>query len=326
MMHKLPIPALLTIACTVFLSASCSEKKAVLQEFRIHDIPVQAQVAPENAEELSTIAATTSNVMHDILATLDREIPRLNQMAATARIPLNTATFRILDMGRYYSAITSNAYDYTLGPVQALWDSGEPDPGELIRAIGRSGIQFVDAQESGNITFSRSDITIKLGRMAEAYAIDTAAASLRSRTSGPYLISTDIMSRRARDFSDPPSIPMPARPGFTIGKFKLVRHGAVVVRSTGQKPVIVDPRDGRPARGGVMAVVAGALASKANALAEALIVLGPDEVSAILPAFPDYDVLLVTSLSPFHGIATEQFLAHAQIAPQLKSSIELWTR
>lgn len=326
MMRKHSIPALLILPCAAFLAVSCSEKKAVLQEFMVHGIPVKAMVATENSGELPVVAATSSNVINDVMTTLEREIPRLNQMAATARIPLNTTTFRILDMGRYYSEITSNAYDYTLGAVQALWESGEPDPGELIRAISRTGIQFVDAQESGNITFSRSDITIKLGRMAEAYAIDTAAASLRSRTSGPYFISTDIMSRRTRDFSDPPPVSMPARPGFTIGKFMLVRHSAVVVRTTEQKPVIIDPRDGRPARGGVMAVVAGALASKANALAEALIVLGPDEASAILPAFADYDVLLVTSLSPFHGIATEQFLAHAQIAPQLKSSIELWPR
>jgi len=325
-MHKTSIPAFLACACATFVAVSCSEKKVLIQQFETHGLSVHVEVAAVNADELPVVASTSSNVLHDILTTLDREIPRLNQMAATARIPLNTATFRILDMGRYYSMITSNAYDYTLGPVQTLWDSGEPDPGELIQAIGRTGIQFVDAQESGNITFSRSDISIDLGRMAEAYAIDASAATLRSRISGPCFISTGFMSRRIRDFTDPPTIPMLANPGFTIGTFKLDLHNAFVVRTTGQKPLIIDPRDGRPARGGITAVVAGPLASKANALAEALLVLGPDEASAILAAFADYDVLLITSLSPFHGIATEQFLAHAQIAPQLKSSIELWLR
>lgn len=325
-MRKTSISGRLVLPLFALLAASCAEQKTLTHAFRSRGIGISVQVSEANAGELAVVAATSSNVIHDILATLDREIPRLNQLGSTARIPLQPSTFRILDMGRYYAHITSNAYDYTAGPVQDLWEAGEPDPGQLIQAIARTGVEFVSAQDSGNIIFTRPDISIRLGRMAEAYAVDAAAAALRPRTSGPYFISSGIFSRSVRGFAGPPAIPLPAKPGFTIGSFSLVNHNALALRTLEQRPAVVDPRDGRPARGGVMAVVAGPLASKANALAEALLVLGPDEAEAILPDFAEYDFLLVTSLSPFQGTATETFLADARIAPQLKNGIEIRPR
>lgn len=329
-MHKLAIPHLLLSSLALALLAGCSEPKPTSSALSVSGFSGMIQVSASNPDELPTLASATSNQLHGILTTLDdtdpkSELAKLNRLAANARIPLSASTFRILDMAHYYSIITSNAYDVTMGPVQDLWKAGTPDPKELIDAISRTSMQFVNIADAGSVTFSRPDLSIRLGLTAHAYALDIAAANVKHQAAGPFAISSASMLRRERDFPEHemPTLPLAVSSGPTIGKFRLAMHPAIVIQHAGINYPVIDPRDGRPARGGITAAVAGKLATKACALAEALLVLGPEDGQMILPAFEGYDFLLITSAEPFEAVATTNFLAHSEIASKFRRSIRV---
>lgn len=283
----------------------------------IDTIAGRAMVGSLNHDELDRVIEWFTREAAPIIAELDKgksdsEISMINQAGSTARLSLSRSTFRLLDMARQYSIMTGYAYDYTAASLYALWSAGEPTSAAIDQALNNTGMRYVETSDAGSIAFTAAGVSIDVGDLAYAYALDAGVVALRERIKGPFAVSVNGMLRRGHPFAEgeEPAFALTYRDEQTnqrIGSFTLRAHNAVVTRSRlarslrdkpGMKSQLIDPRTGRPAAGTEFVAVSGPLATASFIIAEALLVLGKERGERILANFPGYDVMMVIEREP----------------------------
>jgi thiamine biosynthesis lipoprotein len=306
----------------------CAREERTEVPFGVNATAGSVQVTPANQREVDRIAATAAKSIAVTLDALDPTLPKseigkLNRVGNSVRLPLSRLTFRAVDLARHYSELTQGAFDFTAGELTELWEAGTPSPVEISRALLRTGARHIETSDNDTVAIKVPGLVIDPWRMAPAYALDVAVSDLRRTTRGPFLISFGQAARHDGRFAatNAPSLPLFAPNELTrrhLGDLRMSDHAAVVALPLPQKvilkagaprQVLIDPRTGRPAGGAALVVVAGPLAIKAHALAEALLVLGPDAGGEILASFEGYDVLILPDASAETGLATAGMLA-----------------
>lgn len=303
----------LVAAMGLLLSTGCSAKRSTSTSIAVNGIAGSVVVSEANHSELGSLAYSAMSSMTRTISSFSEtnessEIYKLNHLGNSVRIPVSIHTFRLVDLARYYNGLTEGAFDITTEGLGRLWQSGRPSDDALKSALAHSGMRHVETADNGTVAVTATGIRISPGRMTSAYALDLCAVDMRRKYAGPYLIRLGDFSRREGMFptNSPPTIPVSFRTGDTnimCGTVNLSSAQACAIASLPQlaasergkpKVTLVDPRSGKPATGGKVAVVTGTIATRAYALAEALLVLGPDEGGKMLDKSPDYEAMLVT--------------------------------
>ena len=236
----------------------------------------------------------------------DSELSRFNRRQSTEPFPVSADTLAVFRHALEISALTGGAFDVTVAPLVDAWGFGPagrpaafPDGAEIERLRARVGYRqlAVDAAAS-TIRKSHAAVSADLSALAKGYAVDEVAELLLAEGIESFLVEVGgevrAGGRSARGDAWRVGIERPA-PGPPALQRQLALRDRALATSGDYRnyheldgrrlPHAIDPRSGRPvAHGLASASVIDPLCVRADALATALEVLGPDEGFALAAA------------------------------------------
>ncbi len=246
-------------------------------------------------------------------------LSRLNRAPVDQWVPVGPDVCRVLAAAVELSRLTGGAFDPMVLPLVRLWrfQGGKatlPAAADLAaaRALVDVGALAVEATRA---RLRRAGMAVDLGGIAKGYALDRAAAAMRSVGArggvldlGGNLLVFGVGAGREVAVVDPRhpgqlvlTVPLPAGAVATSGQYE--RFVTIEGRDYGH---ILDPRTGWPVPAGCSATVIASEALWADALATAVLVLGPEAGLALLERLPDVEGVVVVGgdILPTSGLMT----------------------
>lgn len=232
----------------------------------------------------------------------DSELSRFNASASVAPVAISRETFDVLQGAVEINRLTGGAFDITLAPLVDAWGFGavaapsSPDEATLAGLREAVGANLLELDEAGP-TARKKDPRVRcdVSAIAPGYAADRLAALLAARGYGDFLVDVggELVARGRNDRGTPwqVAIERPQVDGRAIERTVSLRDLAIATSGDYRKyhevdgrrvAHVVDPRTARPIehRLASASVVHGD-AMRADALATAMMVLGPDEGLAL---------------------------------------------
>ena len=265
-------------------------------------VKIAGAAAAMGAARRERLAADVHAALEDVdrrmsLYRPDSELMRFNRHASTAPLPLSADLYAVLAAGQRVAALSHGAFDISVAPLVNAWGFGAeprrlapPDAGRMPppAAIGWQGLQLDAGSRSARKV--HPSLQADLGGIAKGYGVDLAARALEAHGIGDYMIEVggEVRSRGVNARGQPWRIgierpdAVPPRPYLIVP----LRDAAMATSGDYRNFFThagrrysheIDPRTAAPIAHGLasVTVVAGD-AMTADALATALIVLGPE--------------------------------------------------
>lgn len=254
---------------------------------------------------ISSAIDTTLSRVNSSMSTYDAdsELSKFNHNASTGWVSVSPAFAEVLDAATAVSDLTEGAFDVTVGPLVNLWGFGPegsgrhiPDQQLIDQARARSGYkQIATRLEPPMVRKHLPNLYVDLSSIAKGYAVDQLATRLEELGVENYLVEVggELRGRgqNARDTSWRIGI---ERPTATDRRVYAVVNldGAGLATSGDYRNFFeengriyshtIDPRTGYPVTHALASVtVVTSTAMQADALATALMVMGPEEGFAL---------------------------------------------
>ncbi len=243
--------------------------------------------------------------------------------------------WRLLSRARALGTLTGGAFDVSRAPLAELWDFGKrrvPDAPALKQALRHVDYRRLEVGHRGRsqVVTLPAGMRLGLGAVAKGWALDEAARAIRGAKVGSAALSAggQVLVFGGKATSDGATAspwrvgigdPLPGsqsvlsedlasrRSHFAIVRLK---SGNVATRGDYERFFerdgvryhhLLDPHTGRPSRGLRSATVIDRLeATRAAALATALMVLGRERGLALIERSPQAEALLVDSAGKVH--------------------------
>lgn len=256
-----------------------------------------AEMRPEIEALLEQIENLSSTYRPDSALSLFNADPSTDWISVP--VALCEAVAQTLGLSR----TTRGAFDVTVGPLVNLWGFGpdvvavQPPPAPELAAVkARVGYQQLQTRcEQGAMRKTRGDLFVDLSAWAKGHAVDRLAALLERHGYVDYLVEIGgELKVRGRNRKGEPwavAIETPRADQRSVHSIVHLTGGAVAtsgdyrnffLHDGVQYSHAIDPRSGRPVRHSLASVtVLAPLAANADALATALLVLGPEEGMAL---------------------------------------------
>ena len=273
-----------------------------------------------SADEVATVAAF-SQVFADF-DRLDRllsvwkpesEVVRLNAAAGDHPVPVSTETREVLRAAREVSEWTEGAFDVTFGALTGLWkfdaqdqDSSVPDPREVQARLPLVDYRKLTIDETAGTAFLASKgMKVHLGGIGKGYAVDRAAAILRSHGLRNFMIQAggDLYVGGLKDsrpwklgIRDPrgSADQLFATLDLTDGTFSTSGdYERFFIKDGRRYHHILDLKLGEPARLSRSVTLVTNKAVIADALAKGVFILGPVRGLALVERIPDVEAVIV---------------------------------
>lgn len=251
--------------------------------------------------ELAAIVRAVLDEVDDRMSTWkqDSEVSRLNRAPAGEAVPVSGPTYEVLDAATRIGRETAGAFDVTVGPLVDAWGFGPeevtraPDDAEIARlraAVGSDGLRLEPVART--VTKLREGVRVDLSAIAKGYAVDRVADALVEAGLARVMVEVGgEVTTRGLTWEERPwrigiERPTPGATGELQRSIPLVdlsvassgdyRNSYVLDgRTVGHT---IDPRTGHPVEHRLRAVsVVTARCMEADALATALMVMGPEE-------------------------------------------------
>jgi len=265
------------------------------------DLSATAQTAAHDAVRaaLNRVDVTMSTHRYD------SELSHFNRHGAASGFALSPDTFAVFALGQRVSAMTDGAFDVTVGPVVDAWGFG---PRREFRVVGPAEVAALERSigwrmlaldaPARTATKARPEVRADLSGIAKGYAVDQAARALDALGIERYMIEAggEVRARgingEGRPWqigieqpdANPPRaryvVPLDGRSLATSGDYR------IFFEHDGNRYCHeIDPATGRPIANGVASVsVAADECALADALATALMVMGPERGYAFATA------------------------------------------
>jgi FAD:protein FMN transferase len=296
----------------------------------------QAMPAPLREELQQDIEAVLQEV-EDAMSTylVHSEISRFNASDSTNWFSVSESTCRAVEIADDVSRLSDGAFDVTVGPLVNLWGFGPepprlepPQASAISAALERVDYRLLHADcAQPALRKDRADVYVDLSAYAKGFGVDRVAELLESRGMHRYLVEIGgelrMRGLNADDERWSVAIEKPADSGRPVMRIVRLTDQAMATsgdyrnyfESGGQRFAhSIDPRTGRPTTHKLAAVtVVDDSAALADALATALLVLGPDDGFALArrEGIPAYFQL--RTADGFEERATAAFLALEQL-------------
>ena len=259
------------------------------------------------------------------------ELSRFNRHPAHAPFAMSDDTFTVFARAGEVSAASEGAFDITVAPAVDAWGFGPAKAqrvvtGESLRALqGRVGWQrlALDAR-ARTVAKAMPDVRADLSGIAKGYGVDRAAEAVDSLGITDYMIEAGGEVRtRGRNASGQPWQIAVERPDAVPQRVhRIVPLSGLAMATSGDYRIYfeqdgtrycheIDPATGGPIRHGLASVtVVGRDCAYADAMATALIVLGPERGYA-LASVRDVAALFIVREAPgrFRDLVTPAFAA-----------------
>jgi FAD:protein FMN transferase len=233
----------------------------------------------------------------------DSEVSRLAAHASTEPFAVSADTAAVLELARKVSDLTGGALDVTVAPLVEAWGFGpgprppEAPGAEVIAALrARVGYRQLTIDPARRtVTKARPDVSCDVAALAGGWAADRVAAALAALGHGDVLVDVagEVTGRGRRPDGGPWRVAIEWPDGSRERAPVVVLEDAAVATSGDYRKAwtdregrrrshVIDPRTGEPiAHGLASATVVDGDGARADALATALLVLGPDEGRAL---------------------------------------------
>ena len=293
--------------CFVLLSAiaACGDQRAAEYQLSGSTMGTRFSVAvvPELAFDQQHLQAQIYASLEDVEQRMstyrsNSEVSQFNQSSSTDWMPVSRQLCDAVAEAIEFGDLTDGAFDITVGPLVNLWGFGpddsriEPPSAEAIEAaMSATGRKHLHA-DCGipAIRKDRADLYIDLSAYAKGLAADEIAALLDNEGFANYLVEIggDLRARGHNASKEKwrIAIEKPDQPGSAVEKIIHISNLSVATSGDyrnffefeGQRySHTIDPRTGRPVTHDLASVtVLGASAAFADAMATALMVLGPE--------------------------------------------------
>ena len=281
------------------------------------------ELTDEISRELEAVNAMTSTYI------VDSDISRFNADRSTDWIGVSPEFCNVVSEALRISELTDGAFDITVGPLVNLWGFGPADvapqpPAEadIAAAMQRVGYRRVETRcAEAAMRKNPADVYIDLSAWAKGYAVDRLAALLDAHDVENYLVEVGgelrVRGKNAeqRNWAIAIEKPLP----FARAQERVIRITDVGVATSGDYRNFfeydgqvyshtIDSRTGRPVahRLAAVTVIADSTA-KADALATALLVLGPGEGVALAEKLDVAGYFLVRREDEIEATSTSSF-------------------
>jgi len=234
----------------------------------------------------------------------ESELSRFNRYTGLEPFPVAPETFELFEQAVALADETHGAFDVTIGPLVDAWgfgatDSPPPIPDEetIARLRDALGVRHLELDPSGQwVRKRRGDVRCDFSAFAPGYAADRIAALLERHGLMNFLVDVggELVARGRNDLGLPwqVAIERPQPSGRAVARLIPLTDAAIATSGdyrnyreiAGERIVhILDPATGRPIRHRLASVsVIDTLGVRADALATAVMVLGPDEGMALV--------------------------------------------
>jgi thiamine biosynthesis lipoprotein len=227
------------------------------------------------------------------------ELSLFNQSSDTSWLDASPELLTVLENARHVSTLTAGAFDVTVGPLVNLWGFGPdmthdgiPPDNEIADTLKRVGYQRLQLDKSSHsMRKNHADLYLDLSSIAKGYGVDQVAELLEARGVKNYLVEIGG-DMRLQGYNDEQQRWRIAVEEPTPG----VRHIEKILQLSNKGLAtsgnyrnffekdghryshIMNPRDGWPVKHELASVTTIAdNAMQADALATALLVLGPEQ-------------------------------------------------
>jgi thiamine biosynthesis lipoprotein len=306
--------------CLIFISIfGCS--KGEIKKYQDNQILLGTQVSitvfSEDAQKANRAIDLAFQRISELEAILtkykkDSDIGRLN-LSDSGWIKVSPVTFEVIKKSVEFGKISNGAFDITIDPILRLWEEAQkrdslPSSDELKRvteSIGYTNIML--RPKSLEVRLKKAGMSIDLGGIGKGYIVDEAVKVLKSQgirhglidAGGDLYILGDNPERGRWRIG----IRNPLKPDQNL-RYLEISNKAVATSGhymrfytvQGKRySHIIDPRTGWPVQEKVASVVVIAPdATTADAMATAIIVLGPDKGVKLAESIPGLETLIVT--------------------------------
>lgn len=331
----------LTVLSALLLLTSCGEPQ---QQAVVHELSGVAMGTSFSVKIVaSTIAPDTEVLQRQIEDTLavieqqmstyiaDSELSLFNARHRLDWFSVSAALCELVAEALAISAATNGAFDITVGPLVNLWGFGPggiveqpPDADRIGLLMDRIGYTGLHADCS--IPALRKDhpgLYVDLSAFAKGYGVDRLAALLDEKQISNYLVEIGgelrLRGRNAEGKRWAVAIETPAR--MARGVHAVARLTDVAVATSGDYrnyfehdgnvySHTIDPRTGYPIRHNAASVtVVATTAAHADAMATALLVLGPEDGLALAERDGIAALFLARDNGAFAELASSRFAA-----------------
>jgi thiamine biosynthesis lipoprotein len=260
----------------------------------------------------------------------DSELSRLNGYGQPDWFTISAELAAVIDEAVEIGHLTGGAFDVTVAPLVSLWNFGPvrrtegrvPSPDEIEEVKGRVGFENLEVRLSPPaVRKKREDVSVDLSGIAKGFAVDRIAAHLERRGVESYMVDVggEVKARGHNPNGKPWQIAVESPISGTREIYKVVALDGIAVATSGdyrnyfeQDGIrychILDPRSGRPITHKLASVsVLDASCMRADAMATALMVLGPEDGYNLAVQHELAALFLVKSPSGFVEKSTPQF-------------------
>nr|VFK27327.1 MAG: thiamine biosynthesis lipoprotein [Candidatus Kentron sp. MB] len=259
----------------------------------------------------------------------ESELSRFNASASTDWFPVSQDLYTVVDEALSVSRLTDGAFDITIGPLVNLWGFGPeknegdvPSTAELRATMARTGYRkLVTRDIPPALRKDHPRLYLDLSAIAKGFAVDRIAEHLEEMGFVDYLVDVggELRARGKSAKGKPWRVaiekPVPGQRG--IHRIITVDDRAVATsgdyrnffEQDGKRySHTIDPKSGQPVTHTLVSVtVLDALAMRADALATAISVLGP-EAGYALAERENIPVWLITKTEQgFRDLSTPGF-------------------
>lgn len=275
-----------------------------------YEIQVVAIPAATSLDELSgEITALLTRLDREIFSTYDEksEVSQFNRHSINSPFSASAELIEVLIEAKAIALETGGVFDITIGPIVNLWGFG---PGEIVQrsqipsateintAMENIGIENL-LIDSANSEISKSHpITIDVSGIAKGYAVDRVAAYLESNRITNYFVEVGgeikASGQKPGNLDWVPAIEAPVDGPVRVYEVLSSRGETISLAGSGDYRNYfevdgvrysheIDPRTGNPVSHNLAAAfVLDESATRADALATALMILGLQEGQALI--------------------------------------------
>lgn len=306
-------------ATLIFVAAPAvaEEKHLVTEGFTAMGTEIRLSVFTtddEGARRAITLAFDELRRIEALMTTWrpDSEVSRINANAGKQAVKISRETMEVLRAAEDSSRASGGVFDVTFYAMKGLWKFDEdlekklPDPDELKRRLPLINYRdlVLDAKKS-TAFLRREGMAINLGGIAKGYAVDRAAAILKRAGFHDGLVQAggDLLclgSKGGKPWSagirDPRSAPTDpfAVLQLTDHAFSTAGDYERFFFLDGKRyHHIIDPRTGYPATAARSVTIYAKTALLADALDDAVLILGPKAGMELLKKYPDVGAVIV---------------------------------
>jgi len=242
------------------------------------------------------------------------DIEKLNRAAGEIAVPVSSEVREVLSMARQTSEWTEGKFDVTFGALSGLWkfdhdlDGNIPARAEVLARLPLIDYHKLEVDETKGTAFlKQKGMRAHLGGIGKGYAVDRAAAILRSRGFSDFMIQSGgdlYVAGRRGDRSWRAGIQDPRGPAGSIFAALDLSDSAFSTSGDYERFFmkdgrryhhIIDPDLGEPAQGSRSVTIVTPRAVVADGLSTGVFILGPEKGMALIERLQGVEGVIVTS-------------------------------